>query len=140
MKNIKEKISYSFLFFLLIFLDQASKFYVRSHGVCGSEYCSYFRNSNFAFSVKVPSAMAYAAYAILLLVLLVWYGRKRDKTIFTNLGFVFILGGGLSNIGERILNGYVIDFIKIHTGVLNLADFFILAGIILLFVDKPKKV
>ena len=55
--------------------------------------------------------------------------------------WMLIFAGAASNIGERILLGYVRDFIYITfykwTGVYNAADFYILIGIvILLFVNK----
>ena len=137
MKNIKEKISYSFLFFLLIAIDQAAKFLIVEH-----HQHLVFKNNNFAFSLAVPSVAMYFIYVVLLGSLTVWFVLKKNKQTVAKLGFVFILAGALSNIVERIFKGYVIDFIHIHTGVLNLADFFIIAGILMLLLenDEPKKV
>jgi lipoprotein signal peptidase len=137
-KNIKEKLIYTFLFFLLIAVDQVSKFFVVSRGSCDATQCSYFKNDNFAFSLKVPHALAYFIYFGLILSLIVWFTRKVEKTLFQKISFTLILAGAFSNIGERIANGFVVDFIRIHTGVLNLADFFILLGIIILLFEKPE--
>jgi len=46
-----------------------------------------------------------------------------------------ILGGGLSNLYDRIAYGKVVDFMNmgigdLRTGIFNVADMFILAGII----------
>jgi len=51
-------------------------------------------------------------------------------------GFTFLLGGACGNLVDRVTNdGRVIDFMVlgaggIHTGVFNVADVFILAGVI----------
>jgi len=135
MKNIKETILYSFLFFLLIAADQAKKLIVLSH----PEQYSIFKNDHFAFSLNVPTVAMYFIYIVLLCALVIWFGQKKYKQAVTKLGFVFILAGALSNIGERIIRGYVVDFIHIHTGVLNAADFYILAGILLLLLETDKK-
>ncbi|MDB4939773.1 MAG: lipoprotein signal peptidase [Candidatus Doudnabacteria bacterium] len=127
------------MFFLFVLVDQASKLWVIQHGSCGELACSYFKNDNFAFSLKVAHPIAYFIYAILLAALIVWFAKKKNKTTLINLSFVLILSGALSNIGERLVRGYVVDFIKIHTGVLNFADFFIIAGILILVFEKPTQ-
>jgi len=133
MKNIKEKLVYSFLFFLFLYIDQLTK-----HFVLKEQSALVFRNENFAFSLELPSFLMYLTYIILLGLLLNWFVKKENKRILDKLGFVLIFSGAISNIGERILNGFVIDFIHIHTGVFNIADFFIILGILLLFFSKEE--
>ena len=133
MKNIKDKLVYSFLFFLFLFIDQLTK-----HFVLTKQSALVFRNENFAFSLELPSFLMYLTYIILLGLLLNWFVKKENKRILDKLGFVLIISGAVSNIGERILNGYVIDFIHIHTGVFNIADFFIILGILFLFFSKEE--
>lgn len=133
MKNIKEKSALSFLFFLFIFIDQFTKRFVLKE-----QSALVFRNENFAFSLELPSFLMYPTYVVLLGLLLNWFVKKENKKILDKLGFVLILSGAVSNIGERILNGFVIDFIHIHTGVFNIADFFIILGILFLFFSKEE--
>ena len=133
MKNIKEKLVYFFLFFLFLCIDQFTK-----HFVLKEQSALVFRNENFAFSLELPSFFMYLTYIILLGLLLNWFVKKENKRILDKLGFVLIFSGAVSNIGERILNGFVIDFIHIHTGVFNIADFFIILGILLLFFSKEE--
>ncbi|MHB8870892.1 MAG: signal peptidase II [Candidatus Doudnabacteria bacterium] len=133
MKNIKEKIIYSFLFFLSFFLDQATK-----HFVFKKQSALIFKNENFAFSLRIPTPLMYLTYIVLLTLLTNWFVKKQNKNILDKFGFVLILSGAVSNISERLFNGFVIDFIHIHTGVFNLADFFIMLGIILLFFSKDE--
>ncbi len=133
MKNIKEKLVYFFLFFLFLYVDQFTK-----HFVLKEQSALVFRNENFAFSLELPSFLMYLTYVILLGLLLNWFVKKENKRILDKLGFVLIFSGAISNIAERILNGFVIDFIHIHTGVFNIADFFIILGILLLFFSKEE--
>ncbi len=138
MKNIKELTKYSFLFFLLVIVDQWSKM-----AVYGKTPSRVFKNNNFAFSLNVPVPLMYGIYIVLLGALIFWFAKKQQKQLVTKLGFVLVLAGALSNILERVVRGYVIDFIHIHTGVLNLADFFIILGILVLLLEndiEPKKV
>ncbi len=65
------------------------------------------------------------------------------------IAFSFILGGALGNLYDRLLLGYVIDFIEIHYNdfywpIFNIADISISIGIILLLysllIKKNKSV
>ncbi|MEK7652072.1 MAG: signal peptidase II [Patescibacteria group bacterium] len=133
MKNIKEKIAYSLLFFLFFFLDQTTK-----HFVFKKHSALIFENENFVFSLKVPTPLMYLTYIILLGLLLNWFSKKQNKNTLDKLGFVLIFSGAVSNISERLFNGFVIDFVHIYNGVFNVADFFIILGIILLFFSKDE--
>jgi lipoprotein signal peptidase len=45
---------------------------------------------------------------------------------------LLVLAGGVSNFAERVVRGSVRDFIPLADGVLNIADFYILTGAVLL--------
>ncbi len=121
------------MFFLLLFIDQYTK-----HFVLKEQGALVFRNQNFAFSIKAPHVLMYLIYILLLVSLLNWFIKKQNQNIWDKLGLTLVLSGALSNISERFLNGFVIDFIHIYTGVFNLADFFIILGIIFLFFSKEE--
>jgi lipoprotein signal peptidase len=48
------------------------------------------------------------------------------------------LGGAVSNLFDRLLDGTVTDFINIGISTLNLADVAIIAGIVLLAISNVK--
>lgn len=110
-----------------VVVDQASKLLVRDP----------FRNYQFAFSLPVPWPAMYAIYAAVL-GLVVFYLIKKWVFIgrLQKIGWCFIFAGAVSNIGERILLGYVRDFIPLFGGILNLADLLILGGIALLLYQE----
>lgn len=60
-----------------------------------------------------------------------WRGRGLRLSAW--IALVLILAGGASNLVDRILHGYVVDFLVLrlgvlHTGVFNVADVAITAG------------
>lgn len=122
----------------LIALDQISKWFF-------IDFLNWpvFLNENFAFSLPVPSWLMYVIYAIVFwLILKYLYTQWPQLPGAIRAGFVLILSGGVSNVAERIFLGSVRDFIFIGNGVLNFADIFILAGMLLVFVSSltnPKK-
>ena len=84
-------------------------------------------------------------------VFLVVSGKKIHP--LTGLGISMIVGGGIGNQIDRIINGYVVDFIEfqfVDFAVFNVADSFVTVGAVIviicaifvdknLFSDKKKK-
>jgi signal peptidase II len=120
-----------FLFVLLVLLDQFVKHF--AHNI--------FRNYVFTFSLPVPEVLIYVIY-VLVLAAIIYYLSKNYKKLprLSKVAWTLILAGAASNIFERIILGYVRDFIYITfyrwTGIYNLADFFIIAGIIILLIPS----
>ncbi len=98
-----------------------------------------FLNEKFAFSLDIPISIIYILYVVVFSSI-VWYLIKQWKflTFFGKLGFVLILSGGLSNLGERIYFGYVVDYIFLLNGVLNFADFYIFIGVLLVLLSSTN--
>lgn len=92
-----------------------------------------FLNSRFAFSIPLPQPAIYAVYAALLSLIFRHIAKNfRQMPTAQRVGWLFVLSGSLSNVGERIVLGYVRDFIYILTGIFNLADGYIIMGIVIL--------
>jgi signal peptidase II len=89
------------------------------------------------------------ALPVIMLSLLTFYTFfSKDLNKYQILALSFILGGGLSNIYDRLLFGKVVDFMNmgigsLRTGIFNFADVSIMVGIgIFLFSNllmKKKK-
>jgi signal peptidase II len=60
--------------------------------------------------------------------------RRRSFDIYAA-AFALVLAGALGNLGDRVLRGYVVDFIRVpHWPVFNLADIWITIGVGLLLL------
>lgn len=143
--------SFVFWFVGLVVLDQLIKFlafhylksslyfFVSDERVLGLQL---FKNYNFAFSLPLSQVIIFLIYGIVLAVL-IWYVKKNFNVLNAKSFFAWtlILGGAISNILERIVSGYVKDFIfLLGGGIFNFADFYILLGIaILFFIELNRK-
>jgi len=79
-----------------------------------------------------------------LLAALVYIIIKTDITKYTLLGIIMVIGGGIGNLYDRVIHGSVtdfmhIDFILFQTGVFNVADMSIMAGMGIILVDSYLK-
>lgn len=68
---------------------------------------------------------------------------NRRLSVIEVAAFSLILGGGLGNLTDRVLYEYVIDFLvvgigRLRTGVFNVADLAITAGVGLLFFHQIR--
>ncbi len=72
--------------------------------------------------------------------LVVWMKRTPRWQWWVGIAQALVLGGALGNLYDRVVQGYVIDFISLHYGeyyfaVFNLADVAISIGATLLIID-----
>ena len=81
----------------------------------------------------------------LLVVGFIFYLMKSASDMFEEWSFLIIISGALSNIIDRIFNGYVIDFIYFHYKyffwpAFNFADIYITIGIIMIVINILRKI
>lgn len=86
--------------------------------------------------------MAVAALASILIGVMLW--RLQDRWV--GYGLSLILGGAVGNLIDRVLHGFVVDFIDVYYGTwhwpaFNIADSAITVGAIALLVDafRPRR-
>lgn len=80
--------------------------------------------------------VALTSLIILALLVFVLMGKFRRYKMF-NISATLIIAGGIGNLIDRMVQGYVVDFIKttfMEFPVFNVADCFIVVGSILLLV------
>ena len=80
----------------------------------------------------------------LLVVGFITYLMINSKDLLEKWGLFIIISGALSNIIDRIINGYVIDFIYLHISnfywpAFNFADIYISIGILMVIINIIKK-
>ncbi len=119
------------MFAILIFVDQIAKHLASKT----------FHNSAFAFSLPIPVGPIYIIYAVVVAGMAYYvFKNYKNFSIKAKVAWILIFAGAMSNIGERIFLGYVRDFIYISfvrwTGVYNLADGYIILGIVLLLIKS----
>lgn len=86
-----------------------------------------------------------AAMAITAVIVIIVYGRRMpsDRKLL-QLSLAIMIGGILGNFADRIIRGYVVDFIDFHIQssfywpTFNVADSAITIGIALLLIDTIK--
>jgi signal peptidase II len=77
-------------------------------------------------------------------VILMYSARMPSNRVLLQLALAITLGGILGNFTDRILHGFVVDFIEFHIKevfhwpTFNVADSAITIGIALLLVDTVK--
>ncbi len=84
----------------------------------------------------------FAGLALIVSLFLIWYIRvvpKQAKVL--SLALALILGGAVGNLIDRMIYGYVIDFIHVHYAnvwhypVFNIADIGVVTGVFLMVFD-----
>ena len=81
----------------------------------------------------------------LLVVGFIFYLMKSASDTLEEWSLLIIIPGAISNIIDRILNGYVIDFIYFHYKsffwpAFNFADIYITIGIIMIVINILRKI
>ena len=76
---------------------------------------------------------------------IVWLLRKHGHQLLFASALSLILGGAIGNVIDRLVHGYVVDFIQVHYAqwyfpAFNVADSAITVGAFLLIVDELRRV
>ena len=100
-------------------------------------------NDGAAWSMLDGSIKILIIVAVLALIFLINYQKHFQNKYRNIIAFGLIYGGLLGNLVDRIIYGYVIDYIKILIGsynfpVFNIADVAIVSGFILLIYAVIK--
>lgn len=137
-------------FYLIIvvvtFLDQASKYLVRTHLKLGDSVpiwqhavtFTYYQNSGAAGSSFQGYARLFVVVAVVMIAGVFYYrskGQLRGRVMA--IGTAFLIGGAAGNAIDRLLFNKVTDFIEFRSGhgVLNLADLAINVGVLFIILD-----
>ncbi len=149
---------YYFVAFIILLVDYLTKWVVRVRLdpiqsveiIPGYLRLSYWQNSGVAFGLFDAVASVWkpyilAALAVVAVVAIVVYGAHMPpERKLLRASLAVIIGGILGNFVDRIVRGYVIDFIDFHIydtfhwPTFNVADSAITIGIALLLIDTVK--
>ena len=140
------------IFFLFVFFDLFSKYLIKNNlGLNHSiEIYSFFDIvyiQNYGVSFGILSGLVshwtliiIASLVVLLIIYLMQISKKKSE----KLAYFLIVIGAISNILDRAMNTFVVDFISMHYKnyywpAFNLADIYITIGIIVLLISFFKK-
>lgn len=115
---------YFIITLILIFLDQMVKFIV-------TKYFQFSKNYGAIFGILQNRLTLIILLSFFAIGFLLYYTKKVKS--YDVYGLSLVLAGIISNLIDRLVYGYVIDYIKILTWPsFNLADIFLVSGVIFL--------
>jgi signal peptidase II len=141
---------------VIIVLDQITKMLILDHFQYGdSRYVTSFfnlvrvHNTGAAFSFLADASgwqrWFFTGLGVVAAIFIVWLLRSHGGQKIFAWALTLILGGAVGNVIDRLLHGYVVDFIQVHAmgryfPSFNIADSAITLGAILLILDELRRV
>ncbi|MFT7300109.1 MAG: signal peptidase II [Porticoccus sp.] len=138
---------------LIIFIDQLTKHWVSSAFSYG-ETLQIFPFLNLTLVHNMGAAFSFLSEAggwqrwffavvsvVVTVVIVVWLSRLSDRQVLLALALSLVLGGAIGNLWDRVLLGYVVDFVDLyyrhyHWPAFNVADAAITLGALLLILES----
>lgn len=139
------------LLFSVIFLliDQISKGFVNLYMNVNESIklfnllsLTYVHNTGAAFSMLEGARWLFIILGIIALnVIFIFFIKDKKLNNFEIITYSLLLSGIMGNLIDRLLYGYVIDFIDVNIlnfAIFNFADSFMVIGVILLMIGMIK--
>lgn len=132
---------------LLVAIDQGIKLWATANLapvgsmplIPGIVELRYFLNDGAAFSILQGKQTFLILFTGVALLAVAWYLLfRRPAKKLEYIGWIFVLGGGIGNLVDRVLNGEVVDYINLlfmNFAVFNFADMLVCTGIGLLLLN-----
>jgi len=147
--SIKKNISIIITFFLIIFFDQLTKILViknfqlyESLSILPFFNLTFIVNYGFAFGFLNNPSLNQIIVILVIFSIIAYFLYLLIKTQdqFFRFSLILVLSGAVGNFIDRVLHGFVIDFIDIYLGsyhwpAFNLADSSITLGFILIMFN-----
>ncbi|MGM9551797.1 MAG: signal peptidase II [Clostridia bacterium] len=137
---------FSLIAVIICVLDQATKSYIASTFITGETRnvisgilnFTYVKNKGAAFGMLQGQKVAFLVLTVVVFVAAIWYiGKHRPESSLFLCAISFILSGAVGNAIDRVMLGFVRDFIEvafINFPVFNIADCAICIGAGLLII------
>ena len=147
--KIQTKLYFLSLSVFIVLIDQLSKYLMSNHynKLINKDFLlfklDFVKNYGAAFNIFSGSRVFLSLISIIFTIFLIYLILRKNTLISSDLySYSFILGGTIGNGIDRILKGFVIDFISlnmINFPVFNVADISINIGFIILLYSILKK-
>lgn len=136
LKNNKSIINCT-IFICIIIIDQLSKFLLIRKNIQiipNLLKFTYLENNGAAFGIFNTNIVLISNLLIVIVLLVYWIKSEKNNT--KNISLTLIIAGSIGNLVDRVVRGYVIDFIKIwdNIPIFNIADISIVIGLIILLM------
>jgi signal peptidase II len=107
-------------------------------------YLTYCHNDGAAWSILKDQRIMLLILTVLVLFIIHKFLNKEKTDTMENIVYGMIIGGILGNFYDRLVYGYVIDFLDFkifgyNYPVFNFADIFIVVGIITMIIISIRK-
>ncbi len=104
---------------------------------------NYLQNTGAAWSILEGKQYLLIGISIVMLILVYNMSFSYENRLWSNISFGFLFGGIIGNLFDRVLYGFVRDFIDINLfgynyPVFNIADIAIVLGVLILLVSTFK--
>ena len=103
-------------------------------------YITYVKNTGAAWSIFEGWVLGLIVVSLIIISFIIYYISKNSpKNKAEVVGYSLILGGAFGNLLDRIIYGYVVDFLDFYIfgydyPIFNLADSFIFVGVVILVI------
>ena len=130
------------LFFLIsalvVVIDQLTKYIVKDATIINN--ILFFRtvkNTGAGFGLLKDQTMLLIFFSIIVIGVILFYLDRFPESRWFYTAMALVMGGTIGNLLDRIIHGYVIDFIDfVVWPVFNIADSSITAGIIMILLFR----
>ena len=132
---------------VIIFIDQLSKFLIRSSfyqsqrlSIIGDYlFLTFVENRGAVFVILSGQRIFFIIITVFFLIFIIYlYKTELPETAAVKTALIFLLGGSTANLIDRVMLHYVTDFIAFdlfdfyQLPVINIADIFIFFGVVIL--------
>lgn len=141
------KINYFYLIvFLVLILDQIVKFFIKKIELgkdvfdLGFFSLTHLNNYGAGFGILQDQTWIFIFAAVIFIFVFMLFYEKIEKDKLVQTGFALLLGGTISNLIDRLIHGFVIDYLNFKVWpVFNIADSAITVGAVIVVWYYAKK-
>lgn len=106
---------------------------------------TYAENTGVAFSLIEGYVGFIIIMTVIVIMMIFKYIKNNNIGKYEEVGYSFILGGAIGNLLDRVIYGYVIDFLDFNIfgydfPIFNIADTFIVIGVLILGIISFREV
>lgn len=137
-KLTKESILLISIVLVIVLLDQVLKFWIQSVGeisiISGVLNFKISENNSAAYGIGSNSTIMYVLTNVIILGVIFKFITTQNEFVDKKLKIFlsFIIAGGISNVIDKLLRGYVTEFMDfgqvVNLPVFNIADLFVIIG------------